>query len=139
MGLIDGDEGGFAAAEHLRKAGDAHALGSDEEELEGAVEVVAAGLAGFVAGEAGVDAGYAEAEVGELSGLVVHEGDEGGDYEGGASACDGGELVAEALAGSGGHDEKDVAAVGGGAADSLLIGAEGGEAEGLVQEVGEVH
>ena len=117
--------------EHLGEAGDAHALGCDEEELEGAVEVVAAGLAGVVAGEAGVDAGDAEAGGGELGGLVVHEGDERGDDERGASAGDGGELVAEGFAGSGGHDEQDVAAVGGGAADGLLIGAEGGEAEGL--------
>ena len=49
MGLVDGDEGGLAAGEHLGEAGDAHALGCDEEELEGAVEVVAAGLAGCVA------------------------------------------------------------------------------------------
>ncbi len=62
VGLVDGDEGGLAAGEHLGEVGDAHALGCDEEELEGAVEVVAAGLAGLVAGEAGVDAGYAEAE-----------------------------------------------------------------------------
>ena len=42
-----------------------------------------------------MDAGDAEAEGGELGGLVVHEGDEGRDDEGGASAGDGGELVAE--------------------------------------------
>ncbi len=76
---------------------------------------------------------------GELGGLVVHEGDEGGDDEGGASAGDGGELVAEGFSGSGGHDEQDVAAVGGGAADGFLIGAEVGEAEGLVEELVQVH
>ena len=123
VGLVDGDEGGLAACEHLGEAGDAHALGCDEEELEGAVEVVAAGLAGFFAGEAGVDAGDAEAGGGELGGLVVHEGDEWGDDEGGAAAGDGGELVAEGFSGSGGHDEENVAAVGGGAADGLLVGA----------------
>ena len=67
----------------------------------------------------------AEAERRELGGLVVHEGDERGDDEGGAAAGDGGELVAEGLASSGGHDEQDVAAVGGGAADRFLVGAEG--------------
>ena len=139
VGLVDGDEGGLAAGEHLGEAGDAHALGGDEEELEGAVEVVAAGLAGVFAGEAGVDAGYAEAEVGELGGLVVHEGDERGDDERGASAGDGGELVAEGLAGSGGHDEEDVAAVGGGAADGFLIGAEGAWPKVLMEEGFEVH
>ena len=66
VGFVDGDERRLAAGEHLREARDAHALGSDEEELEVAVEVVAAGLAGVVAGEAGVDAGDAETGGGEL-------------------------------------------------------------------------
>ena len=139
VGLVDGDEGGLAFGEHLGKAGDAHALGCNEEELEGAVEVVAAGLAGFVAGEAGVDAAYAEAGDGEFGCLVVHERDEGGDDEGGASASDGGELVTEGFACACGHDEEDVAAIGGGTADCFLIGAKGGEAEGLVEEGFEVH
>jgi len=139
VGLVDGDEGGLAAREHLGEAGDAHALGRDEEELEGAVEVVAAGLTGLLAVEAGVDAGYFEAGGRKLVGLVVHQGDERADDQRGAAAGDGGELVAEALAGAGGHDEQDVAAVGGGAADGLLVGAEGGEAEGLMEEGGKLH
>ena len=49
----------------------------------------------------------------------------GRDDEGGASASDGGKLVAEGFARAGGHDEQDVAAVSGGAADGFLIGAEG--------------
>ncbi len=77
--------------------------------------------------------------MGELGGLVVHEGDEGGDDQGGAAAGDGGELVAEGLSRTGGHDEEDVAAVGGGAADGLLIGAKAGVTEGLVEEGFEVH
>ena len=137
VGFVDGDEGGFALGEHLGEAGDAHALGGDEEEVEGAVEVVAAGLAGVFAGEAGVDAGDAEAEGGELGGLVVHEGDERADDQRGAAAGDGGELVAEGLAGSGGHDEQDVAAVGGGVADGFLVGAEVAVAEDAVEELGE--
>jgi hypothetical protein len=143
VGFVDGDEGGLAAGEHLGKAGDAEAFGGDEEELEGAVEIVAAGLAGVVAGEAGVDAADAQAVGGELGGLIVHEGDEGGDDERSAGfarklAGDGGELVAEALAGAGGHDEENVAAVGGGAADGFLVGAEGGETEGALEQGGEV-
>jgi hypothetical protein len=139
VGFVDGDEAWLALGEHLGEAGDAHALGGDEEELEGAVEVVAAGLAGVFAGEAGVDAGDLEAHGGELVGLVVHEGDEGGDHQRGPAAGDGGELVAEGFSGSGRHNEEDVAAIGGGAADGLLIGAEGGEAEGLVEEAIEGH
>ncbi len=139
VGLVDGDEGRLALGEHLGEAGDAHALGGDEEELEGAVEVVAAGLAGLLAVEPGVDAGDLEAGGGELVGLIVHQGDERADDQRGAAARDGGQLVAEALAGAGGHDEQDVAAVGGGAADGLLVGAEGGEAEGLMEEGGKLH
>jgi len=86
-----------------------------------------------------VDAGYAEAEGGELGGLVVHEGYERADDEGGASSGDGRELVAEGFACSGGHDEEDVATVGGGSADSFLIGTERVEAEGLVKQGGELH
>ena len=134
VGFVDGDEARLLFCEHLGEVGNAHAFGGDEEELEGAVEVVAAGLTGLVAGEARVDAGDAEAGGGELGGLVVHEGDERADDEGGAAAGDGGELVAEGLSGSGGHDEEDVAAVGGGAADCFLVGSEGGEAEGLVEQ-----
>ena len=63
----------------------------------------------------------------------------GRDDEGGASAGDGGELVAEGFSGSGGHDEQDVATVGGGAADGLLVGAKGFVAEGLVEQGGEIH
>ena len=113
--------------------------GAMKRNCRSAVEVVAAGLARFVAGEAGVDACDAEAKGRELGGLVVHEGDERADDEGGASAGDGGELVAEGLAGAGGHDQQDVAAFGGGAADGFLVGAERGEAEGFVKEAGEVH
>ena len=139
VGFVDGDEGRLAAGEHLREVGDAHALGCDEEELQVAVEVVATGLAGFVAGEAGVDAGDAEGEGGEFRGLVVHEGDERGDDECGASAGDGGELVAEGFSCSGGHDEENVATVGGGSADGFLISAKGFVAEGLVEQGGEIH
>jgi hypothetical protein len=84
-----------------------------------------------------VDSGYAEAEGGELGGLVVHEGDERADDERGAAAGQSGELVAEALAGSGGHDEEDVATGGGGLADHLLVGAEVAVAEDAVEELGE--
>ena len=103
--FVDGDEGGLAAAEHLGEAGDAQALGRDEEEVEGAVKVVAAGLAGVVAGESTVDTPDAEAVGGELGGLVVHERDERRDDERGTAAGDGGKLVAEGFSGACGHDQ----------------------------------
>ena len=129
VGLVDGDEGGLAAGEHLGEAGDADPLGRDEEEVERAGEVVAAGLCGRRRGRVGVDAGDAQTGGGELGGLVVHERDERDDDQRGAAAGDGGKLVAERLAGAGGHDKQRVAAVDDGAADGFLIGAEGGETE----------
>ena len=137
MRLVDGDEGGFALGEHFGEAGDAQALGRDEEELQIAVEVVDAGLAGGGAVASGVDALHGEAARLEGGDLVFHQRDERADDERGASARDGGELVAERFAGAGGHDEKDVFAFDGGLADGFLVGAEGGEAEGPVEEVGE--
>ena len=133
MGLVNGDEGGLAFGEHLGEAGDAHALWCNEEELESAVEIVAAGLAGLVAGEAGMDAGDAEASGRELGGLVVHKGNQRADDESCPPTGDSGELIAETLAGSGRHDEENVATVSRGAADSLLVGTKGGEAERLMK------
>ena len=67
-----------------------------------------------------MDAGDGVAGGGEFGRLVVHEGDERADDEGGAFAGERGELVAEAFAGAGWHDQQDVAAGGGGKADGLL-------------------
>ena len=53
---------GLALGQHFGEAGDAQALGGDEEELQRAVEVVDAGLAGGGAVAAGVDALDGEAE-----------------------------------------------------------------------------
>ena len=86
-----------------------------------------------------MDAGRAQAGSSEFGGLVVHESDERADDEGGASAGDGGKLVAEALAGAGGHDEQDVAAVGDRAADGLLIFAETLKAKSGTEEGSEIH
>jgi hypothetical protein len=64
VGFVDGDEAGLSLCEHFGEAGDAHALGSHEEELELAVEIVAASLAGVGAVHAGVDAGDVQAKCG---------------------------------------------------------------------------
>jgi hypothetical protein len=101
--------------------------------LESAVEIVAACLAGLVAGEAGVDARDTEAGAGKFGCLIVHEGDERADDESGAATGYGRELIAKALAGSGRHDEENVATVSRSAADSLLVGTKGGEAERLMK------
>ena len=135
VGFVDGDEDGFAFCEHLGEAGDAHSFGGDKEKIEVASEIVTASLTGGVTVEAGVDTGDTKAESGEFLGLVVHEGDEGGDDQSCALASEGGELVAEGFSGAGGHDEEDVAAFGGGFADLLLMGAEVSMAEDAVEEL----
>ena len=135
VGFVDCDEGGFTLGEHLGEARNAHSLGGDEEKIEVAGEIIAAGLTGGVTVETGVDTGDTEAESGEFLGLVVHEGDEGRDDQSCALASEGGELVAEGFSGAGGHDEEDVAAFGGGFADLLLMGAEVSMAEDAVEEL----
>ena len=90
MRFVNGDEGGFALGEHLREADDAEAFGGDEEELEFAVEVVYADLAGGRAVAPGVDAFDGETKVAQLGELVFHEGDERADDQGGAAAREAG-------------------------------------------------
>lgn len=133
VGFIDGDEAWLALSQHVDKAGDAEAFGGDEEEVEGAVEVAAAGFARGLAWKAGVDAGDVEPERGKLGGLVVHQSDERGDDQRGASASKGGQLIAERFAGTCRHDQKHIAAIDGGAANGLLVGAKRVEAEALLQ------
>jgi hypothetical protein len=137
VGLVDGDERGLALGQHLRETGDPEALGGDEEELQGAIEVIDAGLAADGAVEAGVNAGDGEAEFAELGALIFNESDERADDESCAAAGDGGELVAEGFSGAGGHDEENIFALDGGLADGFLIDAEGGEAEISMEKLGE--
>ena len=128
--LVDRDQNRLALGEHLGEAGDREALRRDEQEVEAARQVVDAGLARRGAVAAGMDALGGEADLAQLRHLVLHEGDERRDDQGGAAAREARELVAERLAGAGRHDEQDVLPRGQGAADVLLVGAEGLEAEG---------
>lgn len=134
MRLVDGDEGELLLCQHFRKAGDAKAFGGDEEELQAAVEVVDAGLAGGGAIQAGMDAGDAKSERGELGDLVFHERDQGRDDKRSASPGKRRKLVAQRFAGAGGHDEEEIASCDGGAADFFLVGAKGGKPEGVAQQ-----
>ena len=130
MGLVDRDEHGFAPGEHLGEAGDAQALGGDEEEVEAAGQVVDAGLPGARPIPPRMNALGGEALRLELGHLVLHEGDERAHDERGARAGDAGELIAERFPRAGGHDEEEVVPLGGGAADGLLIRPERAEAKG---------
>ncbi len=136
VGFVDGDQGRLALGKHLGKASDAQALGCDEEELQGAVEVVDASLARGRAIAPGVYALHREAPFFEFGYLIFHEGDQRTDHQGSAAARHRRQLVAEGLAGSGRHYQQDVAARNDGPADGFLAGAERGESECRLEEVG---
>ena len=70
----------------------------------------------------------------KLGDLVFHERDQRADDQRGAAARDGGQLVAERLAGAGRHHQQHIAARNRGAADLFLVGAEGREAEGAGEQ-----
>jgi len=79
--------------------------------------------------ERGVELRGAHAEFAECGDLVVHEGDEWGDYDADARPHEGGDLVAERLATARGHQHQRVAA-GGYVLNNLgLLAAEGRVAE----------
>ena len=135
MSLIDGDERRLALRQHFRETADAKALGGNEKELEFAVQVVDADLAGGGTVATGMDALDGEAELAELRELVLHESDQRTDDQSGAAERDTGELVAEGLPCPGRHDEEDVLPLHDGTTDLFLIGPEVLKAEGLVEDV----
>ena len=61
VGFVDGDQAGLALGQHLGEAGNAQAFGRDEQKLQGAVQIVDAGLARRRAVAAGMDALHREA------------------------------------------------------------------------------
>ena len=126
MGFVDGEEGERDLPEPFGGAVHESALGGDVDEAvfagDGFLFEFAA--VGFEDGAVEEDGG--DAHLAELRDLVLHEGDERGDDDGGAAFLEhGGKLVAERFAASGGHDDADVAARGEGADDFFLAGAEG--------------
>ena len=138
MGLVDGDEGGSALGQHLGKARDAEALGSDEEEIEPARQVIDARLPRVGPRAARVDALGAKALGYELGRLVFHQRDERAHHQCRAGAGDAGELIAERFAGAGGHHQEEIAPLGGGATHGLLVGAKIVEAEGGLEQAAQV-
>jgi hypothetical protein len=67
--------------------------------------------------------------------LIVHEGDEGGDDEGGAWACEGGHLVAHAFAAARWHEHERVFTIDDGVDGLFLESPEFLEPEYPVQNV----
>lgn len=129
VGFVDGKERDSGGGEGGEEGAVAEAFGGDVDEAEGAAGEAVEGVGLFVGGLAGVDVGGGDSAGGEGVDLVFHERDEGADDDGDAFEEQGGELVAEALAGAGGHDGH------GGAAgehvfdDVALARVEAGEAE----------
>ena len=65
--------------------------------------------------------------------LVLHQGDEGGDDDGGPFHHQGGELVAQGFSAAGGHQDKRVPPFNQMLDDAQLVTLEGVEAEKLLQ------
>ena len=110
VGFVDGEEGDALAGEALERAGHEQAFGGNVEQVELAGIEEGGGFAGGGGLDFGVEGAGAGAELAEGGDLVVHEGDEGGDDDGGAGQAEGGNLVAKALAAAGGHEDEGVAA-----------------------------
>ena len=96
---------------------------------------------GFHAAEAGVQKGGFHAGFVQGAHLVVHQGDQRRDHDGGAVAgllaCDGRDLVAQGLTAAGGHQHQRVAAGHHMLNDGLLRAAESVIAKNLAQDVQE--
>ena len=71
--------------------------------------------------------------------LVLHEGDQRRDHQGGASSEESGKLKAKRLAGARGHDHKGVLAAGYMGADRPLPGPEARVGEAILQQGVEIH
>jgi len=106
VGFIDGEEGERDLAEPVGGAVHDGAFGGDVHEavFAGDCFLFQFTAIGFKDGAVEEDGG--DAHVAELGDLVLHEGDEGRDDDGGAAFLeDGGKLVAEGFAAAGGHDD----------------------------------
>ena len=131
MGFVDGEEGERDLPEPLGGAVHEGALGGDVHEAVFAGDgfLLQFAAVGFDDGAVQEDGG--DAHLAELRDLVLHQGDERRDDDGGAIFLQhGGKLVAQGFAAAGGHDDADVAA-GGECADDLFLA----RAEGVVAPV----
>ena len=81
MRLVDGDQRRLSLRQHFGEAGHAEPFRRNEQELQFAVKVVDAGLAGGGALTAGMDALHGETPFLELRDLVFHQRDQRTDHE----------------------------------------------------------
>ena len=131
--FVDRDQGRAATLQEFDEAGHAEPLGRDEEKVEFAVAVEPAGLPRLVARPARVDALGAQPDLAQFRRLVLHQGDQRREDEGGAAEKQARKLVAQRLAGTGRHDDQTIVASRCAAADFLLVRPEFGVAEDLPQ------
>jgi hypothetical protein len=126
VGFIDGEEGDGNVSEPSFGAIHDRAFGGNVHQtvIAGDGFLFEFALIGFQDGAIQEDG--RDAHLAELRDLVLHEGDQGRDDDGGAVIVeDGRELVAEGFASAGGHDDADIAAGIECADDFFLAGAEG--------------
>src|SRR5215469_6622771 len=105
--LVDGDQWTGKLGEEATEAREAEALGRHVDELVAALRHGRHAAAHLDAVHGGGEIGRRDAAGGESVDLVVHEGDERRDDEGGAVQEGGGELIDEALATSGGRHQEE--------------------------------
>ncbi len=109
VSFVNHEEGDGDVAEPVDGVRQSDALGG---KVEQAVTALLGGAHDFAAffffGEAIEGRGF-DAHLGELRGLILHEGDERGDYDGGFLRREsGGQLIAERFAAAGGHYDAGV-------------------------------
>ena len=120
MGFVDCEErdgDGLQPADGILAR---QAFRGEIEQAVGARARVADDVGLFGGRHGAVQDGGRDAHLGELGGLILHERNQGRDYDGGSAEHEGGELVAERFSAAGGHDDADVAAVEKAAYDALL-------------------
>jgi hypothetical protein len=120
MGFIDGDQGNSLASQAVECARAEQALGGDVEEVESAVIEQVRDAGDFAWFELGMQRAGGDTELPQGRDLVVHEGDQWGDDNGGAIPREGRHLVAHAFATAGRHEDKCVLPIDDGI-DSLFL------------------
>src|SRR6266404_2112094 len=125
MGFVDGEKGNGEALQPVHRVAKGDALRRQIEKLVFAGGGLLEDVGALVREGGGIQAGGGNAHLEELRDLVLHQGDERGDHDGGAGVEHGGKLVAERFASAGRHDDAGVAACGEAADDGFLAGAEG--------------
>src|SRR6266404_9588780 len=125
MGFVDGEKGNGEALQPVHGAAERDALRRQIEQLILAGSGLLEDMGALVRRSGGVQASSGNAHLEELRDLVLHQRDERGDHDGGASVEHGGKLVAERFATAGGHYDTGVAPRSEAADDGFLARAEG--------------